>query len=268
MNVYVIQCDSFIQDMAHITSEQDWQDYLKNLTIHGRGGTDFRPVFEYVEELRAKKELKDLKGLLYFTDGDGIYPEIPTDYKTAFVFYKEKDIALIILDVMMPKMDGWEVCREVRKNSKVPIIMLTARSDERDELLGFDLGVDEYISKPFSPKILVARVEAILRRTGQTGVEDVLSAGGIVIDKAAHLATVDEKPMDLSFKEFELLTYFLENQGIALSREKILNSVWNYDYFGDARTIDTHVKKLRSKMGEKGEYIKTVWGMGYKFEVE
>ena len=184
------------------------------------------------------------------------------------LFFEEKDIALIILDVMMPKMDGWEVCREVRKNSKVPIIMLTARGDERDELLGFDLGVDEYISKPFSPKILVARVEAILRRTGQTGAEDVLSAGGIVIDKAAHLATVDDKPMDLSFKEFELLTYFLENQGIALSREKILNSVWNYDYFGDARTIDTHVKKLRSKMGDKGEYIKTVWGMGYKFEVE
>ena len=167
----------------------------------------------------------------------------------------------------MPKMDGWEVCREIRKNSKVPIIMLTARSDERDELLGFDLGVDEYISKPFSPKILVARVEAILRRTGQGSAEDVLSAGGIVIDKAAHLATVDGKTMDLSFKEFELLTYFLENEGIALSREKILNSVWNYDYFGDARTIDTHVKKLRSKMGDKGEYIKTVWGMGYKFEV-
>ncbi len=183
------------------------------------------------------------------------------------IFYEEKDIALIILDVMMPKMDGWEVCREIRKNSKVPIIMLTARSDERDELLGFDLGVDEYISKPFSPKILVARVEAILRRTGQGSAEDVLSAGGIVIDKAAHLATVDGKIMDLSFKEFELLTYFLENEGIALSREKILNSVWNYDYFGDARTIDTHVKKLRSKMGDKGEYIKTVWGMGYKFEV-
>ncbi|RHO89659.1 DNA-binding response regulator [Ruminococcus sp. AF41-9] len=184
------------------------------------------------------------------------------------IFYNEKDIALIILDVMMPKMDGWEVCREIRKNSKVPIIMLTARSDERDELLGFDLGVDEYISKPFSPKILVARVEAILRRTGQANPEDVLSAGGIVIDKAAHLATVDGKQMELSFKEFELLTYFLENEGIALSREKILNSVWNYDYFGDARTIDTHVKKLRSKMGDKGEYIKTVWGMGYKFEVD
>ena len=174
---------------------------------------------------------------------------------------------LIIMDVMMPKMDGWEVCREIRKNSKVPIIMLTARGDERDELLGFELGVDEYISKPFSPKILVARVEAILRRTGQSNPDEVLSAGGIVIDKAAHQATVDGKPMDLSFKEFELLTYFLENEGIALSREKILNSVWNYDYFGDARTIDTHVKKLRSKMGDKGEYIKTVWGMGYKFEV-
>ena len=184
------------------------------------------------------------------------------------IFYAEKDVALIILDVMMPKMDGWEVCREIRKNSKVPIIMLTARGDERDELLGFELGVDEYISKPFSPKILVARVEAILRRTGQGNTEDTLSAGGIVFDKAAHIATVDGKTMDLSFKEFELLTYFLENQGIALSREKILNSVWNYDYFGDARTIDTHVKKLRSKMGDKGEYIKTVWGMGYKFEVD
>ena len=183
------------------------------------------------------------------------------------LFYATKDIALIILDVMMPKMDGWEVCREIRKNSKVPIIMLTARGDERDELLGFELGVDEYISKPFSPKILVARVEAILRRTGQSNPDEILSAGGIVIDKAAHQATVDDKPMDLSFKEFELLTYFLENEGIALSREKILNSVWNYDYFGDARTIDTHVKKLRSKMGDKGEYIKTVWGMGYKFEV-
>ena len=215
------------------------------------------------DESRMRKLVKDFltkKNFQVLEAGDG---EEAMD-----IFYKEKDIALIILDVMMPKMDGWEVCREVRKNSKVPIIMLTARGDERDELLGFDLGVDEYISKPFSPKILVARVEAILRRTGQTGAEDVLSAGGIVIDKAAHLATVDDKPMDLSFKEFELLTYFLENQGIALSREKILNYVWNYDYFGDARTIDTHVKKLRSKMGDKGEYIKTVWGMGYKFEVE
>ena len=183
------------------------------------------------------------------------------------IFYAEKDVALIILDVMMPKMDGWEVCREIRKNSKVPIIMLTARGDERDELLGFELGVDEYISKPFSPKILVARVEAILRRTGQTLEEDNLEYGGISIDKAAHVVTVDGKPIDLSFKEFELLTYFMENKGIALSREKILNSVWNYDYFGDARTIDTHVQKLRSKMGDKGDLIKTVWGMGYKFEI-
>ena len=215
------------------------------------------------DESRMRKLVKD-----FLTKKNFQVLEAGNGEEAMDIFYEEKDIALIILDVMMPKMDGWEVCREIRKNSKVPIIMLTARSDERDELLGFDLGVDEYISKPFSPKILVARVEAILRRTGQTGAEDVLSAGGIVIDKAAHLATVDDKPMDLSFKEFELLTYFLENQGIALSREKILNSVWNYDYFGDARTIDTHVKKLRSKMGDKGEYIKTVWGMGYKFEVE
>lgn len=182
------------------------------------------------------------------------------------IFYETKEIDLLILDVMMPRLDGWEVCREIRKQSKVPIIMLTARGDERDELLGFELGVDEYISKPFSPKILVARVEAILRRTN-AGATDVLAAGGIEVNKAAHIATIDGEPMELSYKEFELLTYFLENQGIALSREKILNSVWNYDYFGDARTIDTHVKKLRSKMGKKGEYIKTIWGMGYKFEV-
>lgn len=183
------------------------------------------------------------------------------------IFYAEKDVALIILDVMMPKMDGWEVCREIRKNSKVPIIMLTARGDERDELLGFELGVDEYISKPFSPKILVARVEAILRRAGQGQSEDaVLEAAGIVLDKNAHQVTVDGNPVELSYKEFELLAYFMENKGIALSREKILNNVWNYDYFGDARTIDTHVKKLRSKMGEKGDLIKTIWGMGYKFE--
>ena len=214
------------------------------------------------DESRMRKLVKD-----FLTKKNFQVLEAGNGEEAMDIFYEEKDIALIILDVMMPKMDGWEVCREIRKNSKVPIIMLTARSDERDELLGFDLGGDEYIAKPFSPKILVARVEAILRRTGQNNPEDVISAGGIVIDKAAHLATVDGKPMELSFKEFELLTYFLENQGIALSREKILNSVWNYDYFGDARTIDTHVKKLRSKMGEKGEYIKTIWGMGYKFEV-
>ncbi len=215
------------------------------------------------DESRMRKLVKDFlerEGYQVIEAGDGM--------EAMEQFYDEKDIALIILDVMMPRMDGWQVCREVRQSSKVPIIMLTARSEERDELQGFDLGVDEYISKPFSPKILVARVEAILRRTGQDAGGDVLSAGGIVIDKAAHQASVDGEPMELSFKEFELLTYFLENQGIALSREKILNSVWNYDYFGDARTIDTHVKKLRSKMGAKGEYIKTVWGMGYKFEVD
>lgn len=214
------------------------------------------------DEARMRKLVKDFLTIKGFTVIEAEDGEQAVD-----IFFKQKDISLIILDVMMPKMDGWEVCREIRKNSKVPIIMLTARGDERDELLGFELGVDEYISKPFSPKILVARVEAILRRTGQSNPDEILSAGGIVIDKAAHQATVDDKPMDLSFKEFELLTYFLENEGIALSREKILNSVWNYDYFGDARTIDTHVKKLRSKMGDKGEYIKTVWGMGYKFEV-
>ena len=182
------------------------------------------------------------------------------------LFFEKNDIDLVILDVMMPKMDGWQVCREIRSYSKVPIIMLTAKSDERDELLGFELGVDEYISKPFSPKILVARVEAILRRTGQAASEMIIEAGGIRLDKQAHSVTVGEEVIDLSYKEFELLAYFMENKGIALSREKILNSVWNYDYFGDARTIDTHVKKLRSKMGAKGELIKTIWGMGYKFE--
>ena len=182
------------------------------------------------------------------------------------IFFREKDIALIILDVMMPKMDGWQVCREIRAYSKVPIIMLTAKSDERDELQGFDLGVDEYITKPFSPKILVARVEAILRRSNLLTNEDIISAGGIELNKSAHQVKIDGKDIELSFKEFELLAYFMENQGIALSREKILNNVWNYDYFGDARTIDTHVKKLRSKLGENGELIKTIWGMGYKFE--
>ncbi|MDO4333538.1 MAG: response regulator transcription factor [Eubacteriales bacterium] len=184
------------------------------------------------------------------------------------IFFADNDIALVILDVMMPKMDGWQVCREIRAFSKVPIIMLTARGDEKDELQGFELGVDEYISKPFSPKILVARVEAILRRSnGGTESGEVLEVGGIHMDKAAHMVEIDGKSVDLSYKEFELLAYFMENKGIALSREKILNNVWNYDYFGDARTIDTHVKKLRSKLGEKGELIKTIWGMGYKLEV-
>ena len=182
------------------------------------------------------------------------------------IFFEEKEIALILLDVMMPKMDGWQVCREIRQYSKVPIIMLTARADERDELMGFNLGVDEYISKPFSPKILVARVNAVLRRAGKADAADVLEVGGIKVDKTAHQVFIDGEPIELSFKEFELLQYFVENVGIALSREKILNAVWNYDYYGDARTIDTHVKKLRSKMGSKGEYIRTIWGMGYKFD--
>lgn len=184
------------------------------------------------------------------------------------LFFSQKDIVLVVLDVMMPKMDGWQVCREIRAGSKVPVIMLTARSDERDELQGFSLGVDEYITKPFSPKILVARIEAILRRTGRAAEEEVLSCGGIRLDKSAHLVQIDGESVELSYKEFELLTYFMENKGIALSRERILNHVWNYDYFGDARTIDTHVKKLRSKMGQKGELIKTIWGMGYKLEEE
>ena len=183
-------------------------------------------------------------------------------------FFEVKDIALIILDVMMPKMDGWQVCREIRQYSKVPIIMLTAKSDEKDELQGFDLGVDEYITKPFSPKILVARVEAILRRSNVLAADDTMEAGGIELNKAAHEVLIDGKSVELSYKEFELLAYFMSNQGVALSRERILNNVWNYDYFGDARTIDTHVKKLRSKLGAKGEYIKTIWGMGYKFEVD
>ena len=182
-------------------------------------------------------------------------------------FYADKDIALVILDVMMPKMDGWEVCREIRKNSSVPIIMLTAKSEENDDLTGFECGVDEYISKPFSPKILTARVDALVRRTYQIDNSEIIEIGGIEIDKAAHIVRIDGNEIELSYKEFELLTYFVENKGIALSREKILNNVWNYDYFGDARTIDTHVKKLRKKMGEKGDYIRTIWGMGYKFEV-
>ena len=213
------------------------------------------------DEARMRKLVKDflaIKGYRVIEAEDG---EQAVD-----IFFKEKDIGLVILDVMMPKMDGWEVCRTLRRYSQVPIIMLTARSEERDEILGFELGVDEYISKPFSPKIPVARIEAILRR-GNAGTGEILEAAGIRVDKDAHEASVDGQPVDLSNKEFELLIYFMENQGMALSREKILNNVWNYDYFGDARTIDTHVKKLRSKLGEKGEFIKTIWGMGYKFEV-
>lgn len=215
------------------------------------------------DESRMRKLVKD------FLEREGhIIIEAADGMEAMDIFYENKDIALIILDVMMPRMDGWQVCREVRALSQVPIIMLTARGEEQDELQGFELGVDEYISKPFSPKILVARVNAILKRGRAADSEDLIDAGGIVIDKAAHLVKIDDVPIDLSVKEFELLTYFVENQKMALSREKILNNVWDYDYFGDVRTIDTHVKKLRSKLGEKGNYIKTIWGMGYKFEVE
>ena len=209
------------------------------------------------DESRMRKLVKD-----FLTKSNYEVIEAEDGAQAIDLFFEQNDIALIILDVMMPNMDGWQVCKEIREYSKVPIIMLTAKSDERDELQGFELGVDEYISKPFSPKILVARVEAILRRTSQASADEVMEAGGILINKAAHSVLVDGRPVDLSYKEFELLTYFVENKGIALSREKILNSVWNYDYFGDARTIDTHVKKLRSKMGEKGELIRTIWGMG------
>ena len=214
------------------------------------------------DEGRMRKLLKD------FLQREGFEVREAADGSEALdIFFSDKDIALIILDVMMPKMDGWQVCREIRSYSKVPIIMLTARADEKDELQGFDLGVDEYISKPFSPKILVARVEAVLRRSGKGGDGgEVLDVGGIHLDKAAHMVEIDGRTVDLSYKEFELLAYFMENRGIALSREKILNNVWNYDYFGDARTIDTHVKKLRSKLGDKGDLIKTIWGMGYKLE--
>ena len=215
------------------------------------------------DEARMRKLVKDFLSVKGFSVLEASNGEEAVD-----LFFEQKDIALIILDVMMPKMDGWETCRTIRKYSQVPIIMLTARSEERDELLGFELGVDEYISKPFSPKILVARIEAILRRRNGVATGEILEADGIRVDKDAHEVTVDGKSVDLSNKEFELLTYFMENKGIALSREKILNNVWNYDYFGDARTIDTHVKKLRSKLGPKGDNIKTIWGMGYKLEVD
>ncbi len=214
------------------------------------------------DESRMRKLLRDFlvrKSFTVLEAGDG--------EEALEIFYREKDLSLIILDVMMPKLSGFEVLKEIRETSRIPVIMVTAKGDESDELQGFDLGVDEYIAKPFSPKILVARVEAILRRTSPEGEEDkVMTVGDITLDRMAHQVTIDGKNIDLSYKEFELLAYFMENNGIALSREKILTSVWNYDYFGDARTIDTHVKKLRSKLGEQGDYIKTIWGMGYKFE--
>ena len=191
-----------------------------------------------------------------------------TDGETGLEAFGKEEYALCLIDVMMPKMNGWDTCRQIRKNSNVPIIMLTAKSDEASELNGFDCGADEYISKPFSPKILTARVDALIRRSYSIDSSEMIDVGGIVINKAAHIVKINDEEIELSFKEFELLTYFVDNKGIALSREKILNNVWNYDYFGDARTIDTHVKKLRKKLGDKGDYIKTIWGMGYKFEVE
>ena len=206
------------------------------------------------DESRMRKLVSDFltrKGYIVIEAGDG---EEALDR-----FYADKDISLVILDVMMPKMNGWDVCREIRKNSKVPIIMLTAKSDESSELNGFECGADEYIAKPFSPKILTARVDALIRRSYSIDSSEVTDVGGIIIDKAAHIVKIDGQEIDLSFKEFELLTYFVDNKGLALSREKILNNVWNYDYFGDARTIDTHVKKLRKKLGDKGDYIKTIW---------
>ncbi len=213
------------------------------------------------DEARMRKLLCDFLGKKEY-----ITVEAADGVEALDIFYEQKDISLILLDVMMPKMDGYSVCKEIREHSKVPVIMLTAKGEERDELKGFQVGVDEYISKPFSPKILVARVEALLRRSYNMEENQLIENSGIVVDKAAHSVKIDGNDIELSFKEFELLTYFMENEGIALSREKILNSVWNYDYFGDARTIDTHVKKLRSKLEHKGDCIKTIWGMGYKFE--
>ena len=213
------------------------------------------------DEMRIRKIVKD-----FLQRDNYIVIEAENGEQAVDVFFAEKDIALIILDVMMPQMDGWEVCKEIRKLSNVPIMMLTAKSEESDELLGFDLGVDEYITKPFSPKVLAARVNAILRRTiGENC--DSLEYEGIHMDKVAHIVKVDGIAVELSYKEFELLEFFMENIGVALSRDKILDNVWNYDYFGDARTIDTHVKKLRSKLGSKGDLIKTIWGMGYKLEI-
>ena len=222
---------------------------------------DKRKILVVDDEARMRKLVND-----FLTKNHYIVIEAENGEKAVDIFLEEKDIDLIILDVMMPVMDGWEACREIRRYSKVPIIMLTAKSDENDELKGFQLGVDEYISKPFSPKILVARVEAIFRRTMNEDESEVLEVNGIVIDMPAHEVRINGSVIELSYKEFELLVYFVKNAGIALSRERILNNVWNYDDFGDARTIDTHVKKLRSKMGEKGDCIKTIWGMGYKFE--
>lgn len=215
------------------------------------------------DEMRMRKLVKDFlvkKEYEVFEAEDGL--------QALEVFYDNQDIDLIICDIMMPRLDGMELLETIRRESDVPVIMLTAKSEEKDELKGFDSGADEYITKPFSPKILVARVEALLKRTGRLHENDILEYNGIVLNKSTHIVTVDGIEIELSLKEFELLDYFMENKGLALSRDKILNNVWNYDYYGDARTIDTHVKKLRSKLGSKGNLIKTIWGMGYKFEVK
>ncbi|MCR5538252.1 MAG: response regulator transcription factor [Lachnospiraceae bacterium] len=212
------------------------------------------------DEARMRKLISD-----FLTAAGYDVTEAEDGEQAVDLFFGTGGFGLVILDVMMPLMDGFEVCRTIREYSKVPVVMLTARTAERDELTGFGCGADEYISKPFSPKILVARVEALLRRSGADK-QELLTAEGITLDKSAHEVTVDGKPVDLSFKEFELLAYLMENRGIALSREKILNNVWDYDYFGDARTIDTHIKKLRGKLGGRGDYIRTIWRMGYKFD--
>lgn len=215
------------------------------------------------DEQRMRKLIKDFltaKGYSILEAEDG--------EKALEIYEKQKNkINLIILDVMMPKLDGWSVLRQIRQTSKVPIIMLTARGEEQDELFGFELGVDEYISKPFSPKILVARVEAILKRTNQVSSE-VKDYAGIEIDKEGRTVKVEGKAIELSLREYELLVYLIENENIALSRDKILNNVWNYDYYGDSRTIDSHIKKIRHKLGKKGKYIKTIRGIGYKFELK
>ena len=215
------------------------------------------------DEARMRKLIKEFLMAKNFTILEA------ADGEEALKVFEENQnkIDLILLDVMMPKLDGWSVLRQIRQNSKVPIIMLTARGEEQDELFGFELGVDEYISKPFSPKILVARVEAILKRT-QGDTKEVKDCGGIEIDKEGRTVSVDGKNIELSLREYELLVYLIENENIALSRDKILNNVWNYDYYGDSRTIDSHVKKLRHKLGKRGKYIKTIRGIGYKFEVK
>lgn len=215
------------------------------------------------DEARMRKLIKDFlkqKGYVTLEAADG--------EEALQVFAENKNkIRLILLDVMMPKLDGWSVLRQIRQESKVPIIMLTARGEEQDELFGFELGVDEYISKPFSLKILVARVEAILKRT-EVNNKDIKDFGGIVIDSQGRTVTVDGQLIDMSLREYELLVYLIQNQGIALSRDKILNNVWNYDYYGDSRTIDSHIKKIRHKLGKKGKYIETIRGIGYKFEIK